>query len=297
MPRTRRADRVARTRWLRRSRSRYPARRQVPHGLDGDGGERLVDLDQVQVGHRQAGLAQRLLDRAATAGSAASCPGPPLPRARRSRPGPAPRRQRPPRPTSPPPRRHHRRSARRCPAVMVPSRRTPAAARPATRPWCPPGRPHRCSKIDRLTAPLRDRHRHDLLRQQAVLDRPAPPAGATGRRTRPAAAAVMPSLALCRSVDSPMEIWSNGVGQPVVLPSRRAARSSRTCSPAGSPGSRCGALRHGLHAARHDHVELAGPDQLGGQRDRVQPGQADLVDGQGRHRHRDAPGHGRLPGR
>ena len=36
---------------------------QVPHGLDGDGGERLVDLDQVQVGHAQASPAERAPDR------------------------------------------------------------------------------------------------------------------------------------------------------------------------------------------------------------------------------------------
>src|ERR1700722_14228804 len=36
---------------------------QVPHGLDGDRGERLVDLDQVQVGDAQPGLAEGAPDR------------------------------------------------------------------------------------------------------------------------------------------------------------------------------------------------------------------------------------------
>ncbi len=45
---------------------------------------------------------------------------------------------------------------------------------------------------------------------------------------------------------------------------------------------------HRLHAAGHHDLELAGPDELVGQRDRVQPGQADLVDQQRRHAHRDA---------
>ena len=45
---------------------------------------------------------------------------------------------------------------------------------------------------------------------------------------------------------------------------------------------------HRLHAAGDDDVELAGADQLVGQRDRVEAGQADLVDRQRRHGHRDA---------
>ena len=45
---------------------------------------------------------------------------------------------------------------------------------------------------------------------------------------------------------------------------------------------------HRLHAAGDDDVELAGPDELVGQRDRVEAGQADLVDRQRGHVHRDA---------
>ena len=53
---------------------------------------------------------------------------------------------------------------------------------------------------------------------------------------------------------------------------------------------------HRLHAAGHHGVELPGPDQLVGQRDGVQPGQAHLVDGEGGHVHADPAGHGGLPG-
>jgi hypothetical protein len=56
------------------------------------------------------------------------------------------------------------------------------------------------------------------------------------------------------------------------------------------------AARHGLHAARHDHVELAVADELVGHRDRVQPGQAHLVDRQRWYGHRDAALDGGLPG-
>ena len=47
---------------------------------------------------------------------------------------------------------------------------------------------------------------------------------------------------------------------------------------------------HRLHAAGHDDLELARPDQLVGQGDRVQPGQADLVHGDPGRGHRDAGG-------
>ena len=47
-------------------------------------------------------------------------------------------------------------------------------------------------------------------------------------------------------------------------------------------------LGHRLHAAGDDDLELAGTDELVGQRDRVEAGQADLVDGQRRDVHRDA---------
>ena len=41
--------------------------------------------------------------------------------------------------------------------------------------------------------------------------------------------------------------------------------------------------RHRLLTAGHDDVELTGADQLIGQRDRIDPGEAHLVDGQRGH--------------
>ena len=95
---------------------------EVAHRLDGDRGERLVDLDQVQVRDRPPGLGQRAGRWRRRAGTAASCPGRPPCRARRSSAstgapcgrgrlgGHRPR-----------PRRRRRRSATPMPAVIVPS--------------------------------------------------------------------------------------------------------------------------------------------------------------------------------
>jgi hypothetical protein len=47
-------------------------------------------------------------------------------------------------------------------------------------------------------------------------------------------------------------------------------------------------IGHRLHAAGDDDIELARRDELVCQGDRVKAGQADLVDGDGGHRHRDA---------
>ena len=56
-----------------------------------------------------------------------------------------------------------------------------------------------------------------------------------------------------------------------------------------------GAGHRFLPAGDHD-VEVACPDDLIGERDRVEPGQAHLVDGQGGHGHRDAAGDRGLAG-
>ena len=61
-------------------------------------------------------------------------------------------------------------------------------------------------------------------------------------------------------------------------------------------GQQVRAVGHRLHAAGHDHVELAVADQLVGHRDRVQPGQAHLVHRHRGHRHRDAALDRGLPG-
>jgi hypothetical protein len=62
-------------------------------------------------------------------------------------------------------------------------------------------------------------------------------------------------------------------------------------------GQQMRCARHGFHPARHDDIELPCPDELRGQRDRVEARQADLVDAQGRHRHRDPGPHRGLPWR
>ena len=87
---------------------------EVAHRLDADRGERLVDLDQVEVGHVQPGLAERLADRVGRLGLQRVVRTGDLavradlgqhrwPRAARPRPA-----------TSPPPRTRRRRSATSC---------------------------------------------------------------------------------------------------------------------------------------------------------------------------------------
>src|SRR6266571_6107086 len=61
-PRPRGADRVADRDGAAVDVDPVRADAEVAHRLDGDGGERLVDLDQVQVGHRAPGLAERVPD-------------------------------------------------------------------------------------------------------------------------------------------------------------------------------------------------------------------------------------------
>ena len=58
-----------------------------------------------------------------------------------------------------------------------------------------------------------------------------------------------------------------------------------------------GRVRHRLHAAGHDDVGLTGVDQEVGLGDRVQPGQAHLVDRDRRDRERQAAGDARAAGR
>ena len=98
---------------------------------------------------------------------------------------------------------------------------------------------------------------------------------------------LMSSRALCRSVDSPIERWSNASVSPsCAIESTQLGRAEPEAL--ARPGQQVRRLAHRLHAPGHHDVELAGPDQLGGQRDRVQAGQAHLVDRERGHRHRDA---------
>ena len=70
-------------------------------------------------------------------------------------------------------------------------------------------------------------------------------------------------------------MWSVIVTSPYLKPSRDLAEQVRR-------------LRHRLLAARDDDLELARADQLVGQRDGVDAGQAHLVDRERGHVHRDA---------
>ena len=76
-------------------------------------------------------------------------------------------------------------------------------------------------------------------------------------------------------------MWSRIVTSPYLKPSRRLRQQVRR-------------VGHRLLPAGHDDVELAGADQLVGQRDGVDAREADLVDRQRRDGHRDAGLGGRL---
>ena len=54
---------------------------------------------------------------------------------------------------------------------------------------------------------------------------------------------------------------------------------------------------HALHAAGQDQVGIAGPNRLGREHDRLEPGAAHLVDGVGRDGLGQPGVEGRLPGR
>ena len=86
-----------------------------------------------------------------------------------------------------------------------------------------------------------------------------------------------------------------GIGQPVV---HHGVDQHPVAEPvAGTgPGEQVGRLRHRLHPARHHDLRVTGPDHLIGQVDGVQPREAHLVDGVGRHRQGDPGLDGRLPG-
>ena len=105
----------------------------------------------------------------------------------------------------------------------------------------------------------------------------------------------MPRRALWVSVSSPIGHLVKGVGQAVQR-HRVKHLDGAVLVPGPRPGQQVRGSGHGLHAARHDDVELAGPDELRGKRDRVQPGQAYLVDRDRRDRHRNAAGDRGLPG-
>jgi hypothetical protein len=87
------------------------------------------------------------------------------------------------------------------------------------------------------------------------------------------------------SVDSPIEQQSQASVRPVerhVVLDRHVA----VLVPLALADQQVRRVGHRLHAAGHDDLDLAGADELVGQRDRVEAGQAHLVDRERGHAHR-----------
>ena len=158
-------------------------------------------------------------------------------------------------------------------------------------------RPHALVRVDqeRVTLALGHLHRDDLLGQAAVLDR---------RRGLLVAGRREGVLALARDAGLLVVLLGGeahgdvveGVGQAVEHHGVDQGAVAEAVAGART-GQQVGRLGHRLHAARHHDVGVAGADHLVGQVDRVEPGEAHLVDGVGRDGHGDAGLHGRLAGR
>ena len=130
------------------------------------------------------------------------------------------------------------------------------------------------------------RHRHDLIVEGAVLLRGDGP----GMRHRGigvllgAGDLAQPDVVVGRRAHSQFveraeqRVVRGGVDQRAVAVAVPAPRLRQQVGPVG----------HGLHAAGDHGVEFAVADQVVGGGDRVEPGQADLVDCQCGRRHRDA---------
>jgi hypothetical protein len=87
--------------------------------------------------------------------------------------------------------------------------------------------------------------------------------------------------------DVPEPVVDHGVDQPGVA----------HAGPEPGLGGQVGGVAHRLHAPGDQQPGLAQLDVLGGGGDGVEPGQADLVDGEGGHGHGDAAPDRGLPGR
>ena len=149
-------------------------------------------------------------------------------------------------------------------------------------------RPHAFIGRDRqrLTAALRDRHRDDLLVEDAELLRGGGELVGPGRE-----------LVLLLAGDAQLGVVRLGRlahraliegAEQAVVGHRVDQRAVAVLVAAACAGQQVRRIRHRFHAARDDDVVLAGGNQLVGERDRVEPGQADLVDGEGGDGHRDA---------
>ena len=131
----------------------------------------------------------------------------------------------------------------------------------------------------RVSLPLRDLEGDHFLRE------PAGGPGLVGPLVRPGGPRI---LVLARDADLRVHLVGGiahvcvGEGRPQTVVDHRVddlgVAHPNTPSRAGDD---VGSLRHGLHASGHHHLDFTRPDQLIGQRDGVQPGKADLVDGDG----------------
>jgi hypothetical protein len=141
---------------------------------------------------------------------------------------------------------------------------------------------------------MRDGNADDLGREQAVLG------GRGGALVGPGGVLVLLLAGDAELAPAPIGGFAHGqvvegVGQAVER--HRVLDRDRAVLVTG-PGvhQQMGGAGHGLHPARHDHVVLTQPDQLRGDRDGVQAGQAHLVHRQRWNGHADAARHGGLPG-
>jgi hypothetical protein len=142
-------------------------------------------------------------------------------------------------------------------------------------------------ELDRVALALLDEHRDDLVVEEPVL----PAAGRElvgARREGVLLLAGEGLLAAVRRLGQQAHgLVREGVPEPVeghVVAHRHVA--VLVAGPALLQQVR--GVGHRLLPTGDDDLELARPDELVGQRDRVEPGEADLVDRQRRHAHRDA---------
>ena len=187
---------------------------ELAGGHDADGGERLVDLDEVEVG---AARCPPWRSAAAIALAGCSC---------RLASGPATT------PCAPISASQVRPSSSALallitttaaapseiceaePAVMVPSVENAGRSLPRDSAVVSPRMPSSVLNYDRVALALRDRRPARSPRRTRRSPRPRRPAGASGRRTRPARRGSARSGALYFSVDAPIATWSNAQNRP-----------------------------------------------------------------------------------
>ena len=180
------------------------------------------------------------------------------------------------------------------PAVIVPSLANAGRSRPSDSTVVSARTPSSSLNSIGVALALRDRDRDDLVVEQAVLGR------ARSQLVRPRRELV---LLLAGEVVASVVVLGgqahrdlvDGAEQRVVG-HRVHHRPVAVLDALAAADQDVRGVGHRLHATGDHDVELAGADQLVGQGDRIEPGQADLVDGQRRHVQGDATGDRRLPG-